>query len=687
MQAAYLVGGSGLILSALAGFIWARIQKRKLKSFAATVQMFTKLLESANDAIISIDEKSLVRYFNPSAERMFGRLSREIIGQPLAELLPERFRASHDAGLKRFLSTGEARVMGRTVELHGLRQNGEEFPLELSISHCRTETGVFFTGIVRDIQDRKKLEEDRERFVSLIQNQRAQLDKAQQIAHIGNWTLDIPTLSLSWSDETYRIYGLDPKRDKISLEWARSLAHPEFDQVNRDLRKKALENRSSYALDYKIIRPSGEVRDVHGDAEVILDAKGLPHQVFGIIQDVTETRAFEKELVKAREEALEASRMKSQFLANMSHEIRTPINGIMGMTSLLLDTELNAEQRDFAETIRTSADALLLIVNDILDFSKIEAGKLELEAVSFSIEELLADLEKTFTYIAQAKQLSYKQIVELEKGRSYHGDPGRMRQVLSNLLSNAFKFTKKGEVCLSVKTLGDGWLRFAVKDTGIGIPPDVLGRLFQPFTQADASTTRKFGGTGLGLSISKQLTGLMGGRMGAESTPAQGSTFWFELSLEEAEVPAKLSKASEATTATQSPSSEISILVAEDNLINQKIAKATLEKFGYRVEICPNGHEAIAALENGRFDLVLMDCQMPEMDGYEATRCIRARADAGFRNIPIIAMTANALNGDREKCLEAGMSDYVSKPIKSEDLAAVIRKWHPGRGPTQSGAA
>lgn len=394
-----------------------------------------------------------------------------------------------------------------------------------------------------------------------------------------------------------------------------------------------------------------------------------------------ELKRSREELMEAKLAAEEALKYKSEFLANMSHEIRTPINGIIGMSEFLANTPLEEKQEEYLRIIRSSANSLLNLINDILDFSKFEAGKIELEKLHFNLYEHVEDTVKSMLFKVHEKNLRFEQAISPEVPKYVEGDPTRLRQILLNLISNAIKFTDQGSITAHVsiveKSSETALVKFQIIDTGIGIDEEGVRRLFKSFSQVDASTTRQYGGTGLGLVISKSLTELMGGKIGVESQPGHGSTFWFTARL-------KLSKAERVAKPVQKEDNgqnvttgTLRILLAEDNLVNQKVASIHLEKLGHKVDVAGNGLMAVEAYKNSNYDMIFMDIQMPEADGLEATGMIRnyEKEKNIKKPVPIIAMTANAMKGDKEKCIEAGMDDYISKPFTAKALQNILTKY------------
>lgn len=530
---------------------WQKTQEAVAES-AARLQA---VVQNAVDGIIIIDEQGSIESINPAAERLFGYTATEVVGQNVKMLMPPPYREQHDGYLSAYLSTGTRKIIGSGREVVGVRRDGAVFFMELAVGEVSLGNRRLFTGMVRDISERK-------------------------------------------------------------------------------------------------------LRDA--------------------------------ELRQAKEAAEKANQAKSEFLANMSHEIRTPLNGIIGMADMAVLADLPPDQYEFITTIKASAESLMSVVNDILDYSKVEAGKLDIDPYPFSLRDALGDLLKPLAFRAQKQGVMLACCISPDVPDRLIADQGRLRQVLVNLVGNAIKFTPKGEIVVRVESQPAGEvetvLHIAVADSGIGISAKKMRAIFDPFSQGDASTTRLYGGTGLGLSISLRLVELLGGRLWCESKEGVGSTFSFTVrcglqpQAEPAGLPGRMKGLSRQLGEEKCKDQEgglptlrsLRILLAEDNAVNQRVATLMLERQGHTVVVVVSGRQAVEAIDREAFDVVLMDVQMPDMDGMAATAAIRQREAATRKRIPIIALTANAMKEDREKCLAAGMDGYVTKPLRPKDLEEAL---------------
>lgn len=452
--------------------------------------------------------------------------------------------------------------------------------------------------------------------------------------------------------------------------------HPEDRALVCEEWYAAASEEREFSLEYRFMSIQGKITWVAGTASAIRNSAGECLGYVGCLVDIEKRREAEEHLRRAKDAAEAATRSKSEFLANMSHEIRTPMNGVLGMTELLLEGDLNRDQRELAETVRYSARSLLEIINDILDFSKIEAGKMTLSKEPVAISDMIGGIERMMQHRFKEKQITYISNLDESLATSFMIDSVRLQQILVNLLGNAAKFTpNNGTVILNVERVGVNRLEFAVSDSGIGIPEEKQASIFEAFSQADASTTRHFGGTGLGLSIANRLVQLMGGRLQVSSRPGVGSVFAFDIEATETkELNLKAGAGSNSVQPFPELDRKLKILLAEDSKVNQALVVRLLTKAGHEVCLAENGVEAVDKSASEKFDIILMDIQMPILGGEGATQKIRAREAGTKQHIPIIALTANAMSGDREKYLSAGMDGYVAKPINRKQLFQVISK-------------
>ena len=540
------------------------------------------------------------------------------------------------------------------------------------------------TAVEQKVRDRtRELTASEERFRMLAAS-----------APIGIYETDPMGKCLYTNRHWQQLSGLS-EQEALAGDWMRVVHPDDADKLPVQLTADG-DRPEEHEATIRLLPLPGQVLWVTSHAVPLRDATGNITGYVGTIVDITAHKRAEAELIRAREAALENLRLKSEFLANMSHEIRTPMNGIMGMTELALETDLTPDQHEYVDTIRISAVGLLGVINDILDFSKLEAGKMRIEAAPFLVHDTLEAAVRTLMLKAKEKQLDLSYLVSDDVPLRVVGDAGRLRQVLLNLLGNAIKFTDEGSVILRVRRVagdspeggdaGRGQLEFSVTDTGIGIPTDKQALIFESFTQADGSTTRRFGGTGLGLTISAQLVALMGGRLDVESAPGAGSTFRFTVPLGLPVARARPSRQDQMTLRAGSApklakqqrpgpvplDASLNVLLAEDNPANRLLATRILQSRGHQVTGVNDGCEVMASLALARFDVLLLDLSMPNMDGFATTAAIRAGEQGTGRHLPIVALTAHALPEVRERCLASGMDAYASKPFRSEDLLAAI---------------
>jgi PAS domain S-box-containing protein len=683
------------------GIVWTSVLRARLRQHVGTMRewlrreaalrkQFVDLFEDSSDAIYTHDLDYTITSWNRAAELLTGFTRDEALGKKISDLLTS-------GSLERATEMTRLKLHGcrsTTYEIEFIAKDGRRITVEVGTRLIEEEGKVVgIHGAARDISERKRAQE-----ALRASERRYRLLFQRNMAGVFRSTLDGRFIDCNQSFA--QILGYSSPAEL--LRHAAQEIHA--DVGGRDaLLSRLKENQAVTFYELCLRRKDGSHVWVLENSNLVESGNGAGPEIEGTMIDITERKRAEEEWRQAKEAAEAANRAKSEFLANMSHEIRTPLNGVVGMTELALETPLSSEQREYLDAIKFSAGALLGVINDILDFSKIEARKLELDSVEFRLRETLEEALKTLAVTAQQKGLGLRLEIPPSIPEVLQGDPGRLRQVILNLMGNATKFTDQGEVVLAVEKHKEDsdslCLQFAVRDTGIGIPAEKHALIFEPFAQADGSTNRKFSGTGLGLTISAGLVQMMGGKIWLESELNKGSTFHFTACFrpapsrgEAASLPG-LPAIRRASGNPQEQTEEakiyggptqpkagrkLQILLVEDNDVNCMLLSRLLGKHGHSVVSARSGREAVATLQHppgGVFDLILMDVQMPDMDGLETTAAIRAQERLTGGRVPIIAVTAYAMKGDRERCLAAGMDGYLSKPVQIEELRDLLHRY------------
>lgn len=647
-------------------------QKQAELEKAESKELFRTVFDNSAAAILVVDKQGHLFAWNPFAQKLLGWGESELFNRSLDEL---------------FVDGGWGKLRNQFLDKPGAiseldarikQAGGKILDVSMSISQIRDAAGegqgmiLVLLDISRQKEVERRIRESENKIRIILDHSAAAITMTDAEERI-----------ISWNRYTEEMLGKG--KEDLYLQHI-SVIYPEA-EWQKIRQENIRRDGSRHHIETQVVRKDGRLIDVDLSVNVLKDANEQIVGSVGIIQDITEQKRVQQELVKAKTLAEEASSAKSLFLANMSHEVRTPMNTIIGMIDLTLDTQLTDEQRDNLSTVKNAADILLSLLNDILDLSRVEAGKIQLENIELSIPNIIKSVCKGLSVLAQKKGLQLIWEAAPEVPDVLIGDPVRIRQILVNLINNAIKFAFKGNIVtkVSAKEVTEEYyeLLFSVRDEGIGIPKDKLDTIFEVFTQADASTTRRFGGTGLGLAISSKLVEMMGGRIWVESEEFKGSTFCFTARLRRSkrqDVSAVIAEEpSVGDGSAPLPGGRVikalSILLAEDNIVNQKMAARMLEKRGWSVKTADNGKQVLEYLDQGLYDLILMDAQMPLLDGYETTRMIRVSEKQTGRHIPIVALTARAMSGDRQRCLDCGMDSYVTKPIDREKLYEAVEKF------------
>ena len=632
---------------------------------------FEYFLKNSQDLVCIVDYNMYFKVVNDAFVTMLGYSREELLSKPFLEFI-------HPDDLESTLSIFQfVTEISPLIDFENryIKKNGDFVILQWKANLNRNNDLVYATA--RDITDIRKTQE------KLLSSEKS-LNEAQKIAKIGSWDFNLITQELNWSNELYEIFEFEkiPNDTELYGKYL-SCFLPEDAEILRMNINKTIANRMPYEMEHQIILPNQTVKWVFCSGVSMVDENDNVVALKGVVQDITQKKQID-DTIKAKEKAEASNKAKSDFLANMSHEIRTPLNGIVGFTDLLLKTNFDKDQLEYLVTVNESANTLMEIINNILDFSKIESGKLELSSEEIDLYELTSQIINLFKYEANYKNIDLLLDIEKDVPQFILGDSFRLKQILVNLLSNAMKFTFSGHIKLKISQVETSEtissIKFSVIDTGIGIKVQNQKKIFQSFIQADNTTTRKYGGTGLGLAISSQLLALKNSELKLSSSYGVGSEFYFIIAFAKSNQEQNDSIV-EMTIEKNNQNKPIKslenykILIAEDNKINMLLAKTLVKKIISNCVIieATNGYDAAALAEIEEPDLILMDIQMPIQNGYDATVAIRKSKNC--IDIPVIALTAGVLNGEREKCISHGMSDYITKPIVYTDLEIVMNKW------------
>ncbi|MBB5637126.1 PAS domain S-box-containing protein [Pedobacter cryoconitis] len=581
------------------------------------------------------------------------------------------------------LSVEKSVEMDKLAYLNGYNQfewlhkrlDGEVFPVIVTLNPVKINKKPVLLVVWHDITEQKRAEE-------LMVRNEAMLSETQELTHSGSWEADLLTGKNYWSDEAFRIFGLLPEKEGPETLSFGKMIHPDDKEHYKQVVQDTIINRKVSEFDLRIVLPDQQVKHIHAIGKPYINEKDEVVRLYGAIVDITAQKNAEQELISAKELAELAVTAKSQFLSTMSHEIRTPMNAVIGFTNLLLQTPLTPEQLEYLKVLKFSGDNLLVLINDILDFSKMEEGKIVFEMIHFNIEDLLKSICYTLSDKAAEKGLVLELSMSKNLSDAVIGDPVRLGQILTNLINNAIKFTDSGSVTVAVELIrddqGSATIDFKITDTGIGIAGDKIQYIFERFTQANSDTNRKYGGTGLGLTITKKLIELQGGNISVVSKLGAGSSFKFTLTFKNGNN--HLIKSLDTLSFKGMKSLKgTKILIAEDNEINVMLIRQFMKLWDIKCDFVENGLLALEQVQLKKYDIVFMDLQMPEMDGYEAAAAIRALKGNKFKLLPIIALTASAMLDIQHKAFEAGMTDYISKPFKPEELYEKIELYSRNR--------